>query len=43
MFFPGPEELGRVYVPALGIPANSSRFAEALADMPPLDSKPSAG
>jgi acetolactate synthase-1/2/3 large subunit len=37
--FPGSEELGRVYVPTLGIPANSSRFAEALAKLPPLDSK----
>jgi acetolactate synthase-1/2/3 large subunit len=36
--FPGPDELGRVYVPTLGIPANSSRFAEALADLSPLDS-----
>jgi len=35
--FPGPEELGRVYVPTLGIPANSSRFAEALAQLDPLD------
>jgi acetolactate synthase-1/2/3 large subunit len=41
--FPGPEELGRVYVPILGIPANSSRFAEALAGLPPLDSKTWAG
>lgn len=37
--FPGPEELGRVYVPTLGIPANSARFAEALAKLAPLDSK----
>jgi acetolactate synthase-1/2/3 large subunit len=35
--FPGPEELGRVYVPTLGIPANSSRFIEALAKSPTLD------
>lgn len=41
--FPGPEELGRVYVPTLGIPANSSRFAEALAKLAPLDSKAWAG
>jgi len=38
--FPGPEELGRVYVPTLGIPANSSRFAEALAQFDPLDHLP---
>ncbi|MET0445636.1 MAG: thiamine pyrophosphate-binding protein, partial [Pseudorhodoplanes sp.] len=37
--FPGPEELGRVYVPTLGIPANSALFAEALAKLAPLDSK----
>jgi acetolactate synthase-1/2/3 large subunit len=37
--FPGPEELGRVYVPTLGIPANAARFAEALAKLAPLDSK----
>ncbi|WP_398475955.1 thiamine pyrophosphate-binding protein [Tardiphaga sp.] len=37
--FPGPEELGRVYVPTLGIPANSARFAEALAKLAPLHSK----
>lgn len=41
--FPGPEELGRVYVPTLGIPANSSRFVEALADLPALDSEAWAG
>jgi acetolactate synthase-1/2/3 large subunit len=35
--FPGPEELGRVYVPTLGIPANSSRFVEALADLGSID------
>jgi acetolactate synthase-1/2/3 large subunit len=38
--FPGPEELGRVYVPTLGIPANSARFAEELAKLGTLDSKP---
>jgi acetolactate synthase-1/2/3 large subunit len=36
--FPGPEELGRVFVPTLGIPAHSSRFVEALAELKPLDS-----
>jgi acetolactate synthase-1/2/3 large subunit len=36
--FPGPEELGRVYVPTLGIPAHSARFAEALASIETLDS-----
>ncbi|WP_371423489.1 thiamine pyrophosphate-binding protein [Tardiphaga sp.] len=41
--FPGPEEIGRVYVPTLGIPANSSRFAEALAKLPPLESSAWAG
>jgi len=41
--FPGPEELGRVYVPTLGIPANSSRFAEALTALDTLDSSGWAG
>ncbi|MES2028207.1 MAG: thiamine pyrophosphate-binding protein [Pseudomonadota bacterium] len=41
--FPGPEEIGRVYVPTLGIPANSSRFAEALARLPSLESSAWAG
>lgn len=41
--FPGPEELGRVYVPTVGIPANSARFVEALADLAPLDSGAWAG
>jgi acetolactate synthase-1/2/3 large subunit len=36
--FPGPEEIGRVFIPKLGIPANSSRFAEALAKIDVLDS-----
>ncbi|MDB5619306.1 thiamine pyrophosphate-binding protein [Tardiphaga sp.] len=36
--FPGPDELGRVYVPTLGIPARSSRFAEALAELNTLES-----
>lgn len=41
--FPGPEELGRVYVPTLGIPANSARFVEALAKLASLDSEAWAG
>lgn len=35
--FPGPEELGRVFRPTVGIPANSARFVEALATVAPLD------
>lgn len=34
--FPGPEELGRVYVPTLGIPAKSAHFVEALAKLKPF-------
>jgi acetolactate synthase-1/2/3 large subunit len=37
--FPGAEELGRVYTPALGIQSKSSHFAEALAKLAPLDTK----
>lgn len=36
--FPGAEELGRVYTPKLAIQSKSSHFAEALADIEPLDS-----
>ncbi len=35
--FPGPEELGRVYRPTVGIPASSKRFVEALAMLAQLD------
>ena len=38
---PSPEELGRVYEPALGIVASAPRFAEALGGIEPLD--PPAG
>ena len=34
---PDPNELGRVYEPALGIVASGPRFAEALAELAPLD------
>jgi acetolactate synthase I/II/III large subunit len=34
---PDPEELGRVYAPALAIPASPDTFALALAATPPLD------
>jgi len=36
--FPGAEELGRVYQPALGIAASVPAFAEALAAMPRIES-----
>lgn len=36
--FPGAEELGRVYTPTLAIQSKSSHFADALADIEPLDS-----
>jgi acetolactate synthase-1/2/3 large subunit len=35
--FPGPEELGRVYIPSLGIAVRSSRFVDALAELRTLD------
>ena len=41
--FPGPEELGRVYVPTLGIPSQSSRFVEALEKLQTLDSSAWSG
>ncbi len=37
---PGPEEIGRVYVPTLGINAAPSRMAKALAALPPPEHKP---
>ena len=37
--FPGAEELGRVYTPALGIQSKSSHFAGALAKLAPLDTR----
>ena len=36
---PDPNELGRVYEPALGIVASGPRFAEALAELAPLDGR----
>ncbi|WP_346656068.1 thiamine pyrophosphate-binding protein [Bradyrhizobium sp. dw_78] len=41
--FPGPEELGRVYIPTLGIQANASLFVDALAKLEPLKSDAWAG
>ncbi len=38
--FPGPEELGRVYAPSLGIAATSAQFAAALDVIAPLDPAP---
>jgi acetolactate synthase-1/2/3 large subunit len=35
--FPGAEELGRVYTPTLAVQAKSAHFAEALAELEPLD------
>lgn len=37
--FPGAEELGRVYTPKLAIQSKSSHFAQALADIEPLNSE----
>lgn len=41
--FPGSEELGRVFIPTLGIQSSSTLFAQALAVLPPLQSKAWAG
>jgi acetolactate synthase-1/2/3 large subunit len=41
--FPGVEELGRVYIPTLGIQSNSSLFVDALARCKPMESKTWAG
>jgi acetolactate synthase-1/2/3 large subunit len=38
--FPGAEELGRIYIPTLSIQSKSVNFVDALATLPPLDSKP---
>jgi acetolactate synthase-1/2/3 large subunit len=37
---PAPEEIGRVYGPALGIVAAGTRFAAALDDLAPIDPEP---
>ena len=37
---PDPDEIGRVYEPALGIVASGTRFAEALRELEPLDASP---
>ena len=39
---PAPEELGRVYEPALAIVSSGAAFAEALAELEPLDGTPRA-
>jgi acetolactate synthase-1/2/3 large subunit len=36
---PSPDELGRVFAPRLAIPTGMGAFAEALAALPPVDSK----